>query len=231
MIVIQSDIDYNPFEELKKTNFEHITKGRSAATLVECDGDKIPIVRTTTIYKNPPIKFNDLHRTIIKKVECKFNNAMIELYDDHYKSMKFHTDQALDLEDKSSIAIYSCYKFPDKPNRKLIVINKATQQISEIILEHNSIVVFDLQTNSQHMHKIVLIDGRSNEWIGITYRVSKTYVDPNNPNIKLANEEERKEFYMQKKMENELIDFKYKPISYTINPSDLLALNNHHHSN
>jgi hypothetical protein len=126
--VLESALVENPFKKLvSETTFKEITHGRNVATFVEPIEGKIPIVRTTSIYKNPPQTFNELHREIVKGLDQKFNNAMLELYDTTYKTMKFHTDQSLDLEDKSYIAIYSCYPDPSQPNRMLTIYNKKTE--------------------------------------------------------------------------------------------------------
>jgi hypothetical protein len=181
--VLESALVENPFKKLvSETTFEEITYGRNVATLVEPIEGKIPIVRTTSIYKNPPQTFNELHRKIVKGLDQKFNNAMLELYDTTYKTMKFHTDQSLDLEDKSYIAIYSCYSDPLQPNRLLTICDKKTKETHEIILKHNSIVLFSKAANAECKHKITLMPGRHIQpWIGITYRTSKTYIDPKNP--------------------------------------------------
>jgi hypothetical protein len=78
------------------------------------------------------------------------------------------------------------------------------------------------------------------KWLGITFRLSKTYIEfvneisyfyKTDKKLKLANEEETKEFYKMRQTENKSINFEYPEINYTISESDLLfmveALNNH----
>lgn len=227
--VSYSPLTYNPFDILSRTKFEHVTKGRSAAILVELEDGKVPIVRTTTMYDNPAIKFSDLHKQLLSTTEIKYNNAMIEKYDSTYRTMGFHSDQAIDLDDNSYIAIYSCYKHPEKADRKLIVKDKVTSSLSTIPLAHNSIVTFSTETNSQYLHRIVLADkfDADNEWIGITYRLSKTYINPSSPHLRIASELECREFFKLKNIENSnnsttrIADI-YSSINYTISPSDLL---------
>ena len=92
------------------------------------------------------------------------------------------TPTALDLDANTQIAIFSCYSRPElaNPPRKLIVQSKEDGITVEIPLTHNSVVVFSLDANRRHRHKIVLDGGNhskhSNEWLGITFRTSKTLV-------------------------------------------------------
>jgi hypothetical protein len=216
----------NPFDELHTTKLEQITNGRFAAILVESVDNKVPIVRTTAIYKNPAMRFTQLHRDIISTTDYKFNNAMIELYTNEYKTMGFHSDQSLDLAEDSYIGIYSCYKYPDNSDRKLIIKNKSTKEISEIVMLHNHIILFSTETNNKFMHKIVLCESKkfkNNEWIGITYRLSKTFINPYNPHLRIANNSEKQEFYKLKNIENTTVQY-VDNIHYTISPSDLLPV-------
>jgi len=224
------DYKQNLFPELTKvTEFEDITKGRMGAVLVDIQNDLIPLVRTTTKYTNPAQKFNLFHYDIMEKIGIKFNNALIEVYDNQYCTMGFHSDQALDLEDGSYIGIYSCYEnhLNQTNPRKLIIKNKTTNKISEITMDHNSVILFQLSTNQQYLHKIILENNKSNQnnkWLGITFRLSKTFINPINNVLKLANEEESKNFYKLRSEENKSLNFQYPEINYTISMSDLLPV-------
>lgn len=229
----------NLFEELSNSiKFEQIIKGRKGAVLVDCKNDLVPIVRTTNNYNEPAQKFLPIHYEIINNIkkeyslpELEFNNALIEIYDSSYCNMGYHSDQALDLANNSYICIFSCY---DKPTdiRKLQIKTKATDECFEILLEHNSIILFSLPVNSYHLHKIVLEKNTSNnKWLGITFRLSKTYVKfvdglpyIGNKILRLANDEEKKEYYKQRSKENKLIDHSYPEIDYTISVSDMLPV-------
>jgi hypothetical protein len=214
----------NLFDALSSGSFETIALGRRGAILVSSK-ILIPVVRSTTEYKQPAQLFNSIHQSILSNLEHKFNNGMIEIYDDTYKTMGFHSDQALDLAPGSHIAIYSCYKNPAAANRQLIVKNKITSEIQTIPLDHNSIVVFSTSTNSQYLHKIVLQESttrRGNLWLGITFRLSKTFVY--DTVLRMATEIEKKEFYKMRSDENKSVDFTYPAIPYTISPSDLLPV-------
>jgi hypothetical protein len=223
-----------PFKELSKIKFENITNGRQGAVIAKIDNNLIPIVRTTSVYTQPIQEFNDIHHSIANQIKnCSFNNALVEIYNDNYKTMGYHSDQALDLEDDSFIAIYSCYENSSNPKRKLLIKNKETKECSEITMEHNSIILFDLLTNSQNLHKIVL-EGKSNSdpsnrWIGVTFRLSKTYINSenlriNNSNriLQIATERQRQEFYKHRGLENKKTNYIYPEINYTLSPSDIM---------
>ena len=253
MFKINLDIPENLFEELSKSvEFEDIVKGRKGANLVDDrNGLKpelvlIPIVRTTTVYNDTVQRFSSVHYDLIQQIRDKsdldidFNNAMIEIYDSSYRKMKYHTDQALDLAPDSYIGIFSCYSDPTKEIRTLKIQNKVTKEHSELILDQNSVVLFSVETNQQHVHKIVLETNKSNpvqdnKWLGITFRLSKTFIQFKNQNqyiipyfyqsnkiLRMANQEERKEFYKHKSRENQTVGYVYPDIDYTINQSDLI---------
>lgn len=181
-IINNDNDDTDLFTQLSKSaNFENICKGRRGAILVDPLNDTIPIVRTTTIYKNPPSKFLQIHHQIINQIpNITFNNAMIEIYTPKYRRMGFHTDQSLDLQPNSHICLFSCYENNSNAQnniRKLKVQNKITKKYSEIQLNNNSIVIFSTQTNQENVHKIVLESHKSTtRWLGITFRLSKTYI-------------------------------------------------------
>lgn len=177
------------------------------------------------------------------------NNALLEVYNYKYKKMKFHSDLALDLLDNSYIALYSCYNninVDDNNKRKLVIKNKETNEIEDkIILDHNSVILFSVETNSKYLHKIVLehnnkIDEEI-EWLGLTFRESKTFIryinnhdgldkntyesifNDNNNKLVLANEKEKKEFYKLRSEENNNIGkYNYPNINYSISPAELL---------
>ena len=236
------ETDTNLFNELSNSiNFEDVAKGRKGAVLVNCQNDLVPIVRTTSIYNHPAQKFLPIHYDIIEKIRevkngVEFNNALIEIYDHIYRTMGFHTDQSLDLENNSYICIFSCYE--DAPNntdlRKLVIKNKTTGECSEILLDNNSIVLFTVETNHEYVHKIVLdSDLSKNKWLGITFRLSKTfvkiidgvpYIQPSNSILRIANHNERNEFYKHKSKENLYTEFTYPEIDYTISKSDILPV-------
>ena len=80
---------------------------------------------------------------------------------------------------------------------------------------------------------IVFNNNSQNNWLGITFRLSKTFINFINEIpyfynseriLKLANNEETKEFYKLRKNENTNIDFKWPNLDYTINKSDLINL-------
>ncbi len=241
-IILDYDIDIDMFAALSNiTQFENIIKGKQGAVLVDLDTpNMIPLVRTTSSYLTPAQEYQDIHYNIIDAIKeeskmenLQFNNALIEIYDDRYSKMGFHSDQALDLKTDSYIAIYSCYKNKPLHPRKVIIKNKETKETSEITMDRNSVILFSLSTNSRHLHKIILDnemdDDMDNEWLGITFRMSKTFIyhENNIPYfysrrciLTVANEEERRMFYKLRGKENRKIEFEYPQLNFTISASD-----------
>ena len=219
------------FEKLAQSaHFEAVGKGRQGNHLVNPNEAGIPIVRTTTQYHIPANHFAAIHHKIAEAIQQEaqnawgrqgntlhFNNALIEIYDHSYMKMKYHSDQALDLVENSYIALFSCYAKPEKLNknswRKLKIQNKTTEEEFEFILENNTVIVFSLPTNTAFSHKIVLETSQpdaDNEWLGITFRQSKTFIHfrENLPYfvdgtpLKMADETESKAFYKLRGQEN-----------------------------
>jgi hypothetical protein len=147
------------------------------------------------------------------------------------------------------IALYSCYNnvnVDDNNKRKLVIKNKETNEIeNKIILDHNSVILFSVETNSKYLHKIVLEhNNKINEeieWLGLTFRESKTFIkyinnydkhnentykpifNDNNNELILANEKDKKEFYKLRSEENNNIGkYNYPNINYSISPAELL---------
>lgn len=233
----------NLFDELlASVRFEEVTKGRQGTVLVKPDKARgTPIVRTTTKYSMAAQCFRSVHTRLAQQIEknaslqTEFNNALIESYTNAYSKMGAHSDQALDLEEDSYIAIFSCYKHPDlaTPPRKLVIKSKERgSHPFEISLTHNGAVVFSLKTNSRFKHKIVLDTSGNvpeNQWLGITYRTSKTFVrycdeqaffEDGTP-LSLANDDQAQEFYRLRGCENKETNFTYPSIPFTISESDM----------
>lgn len=212
----------------------------------------IPIVRTTTKYQSPAQCFLPVHTRLadqirtIASLPMTLNNALVECYSNEYATMGMHSDQALDLQEGSFIAVYSCYKHPELTTRnaprKLVVQSKYPGGGTfEVPMTHNSVIVFSLDSNRRFKHKIVLERGRGyppeNEWFGMTLRTSKTFVQARGKNnngcgknvcfrdgtkLTLVTADERKEFYKCRGRENRETDFKYPRLTYTISGSDLM---------
>ena len=232
----------NIFEELANSaKFEKLSKGRQGTVLTHVHNNIIPIVRTTTKYNIPSQPFKQVHCDIINKINTVlktnqnlyFNNALIEMYDMNYTTMGEHSDQALDLDPDSYICLFSCYNnIETKDIRSLKIKNKTTNELSEIKLFNNSIILFSVKTNSNYLHKIVLDNVKTNDiWLGLTFRLSKTFIQfineipyfyKTNRILRLANEEELKEFYSLRQKENKSIMFEYPELNYTISSSDLI---------
>jgi hypothetical protein len=244
---IHLNYETNLFDQLSAIQFENIIPGRQGAILANLQDDKIPIVRSTTSYNNPTQSFLPIHHTIIEDIKSNsqikdLNNAQIEIYDSQYRKMKFHTDQSLDLADNSYICIYSCYDKPKYDVRKLIIKEKQTSKQTEMTLDHNSVIIFSTETNKKHLHKIILQNNNYNNlWLGITFRLSKTWIKfineipyfESNKQLILANKDEQKELRKLKGLENSKLDYQYPEISYTISTGDLIPMVSHNplHSN
>lgn len=234
----------NLFEELSASvRLESVGKGRLGTVLVKLDeSGQVPIVRTTTRYSAPAQRFLSIHEQLAQQIQkaaalsIGFNNALIESYTNAYTTMGGHSDQALDLAGDSFIAVFSCYKNPERvnPPRKLIIESKeAGEGIFDISLTHNGVVVFSVDTNRRYRHKIVLsANSRTpeNQWLGVTFRTSKTFVwfrdehayFGDDTRLTLADDEQRREFYKLRGRENNETDFIYPRITYTISESDLM---------
>lgn len=234
----------NLFEQLRSSlTFEDLGKGRQAAVITKIDGSgRVPIVRTTTAYGGAAWAFGSLHSSLASQIQrdaslsVRFNNAMIEKYTTAYATMGSHSDQALDLEDNSFIALFSCYENPEivESQRKLIVESKERKgETFEVPLVHNSVVVFSLAANRRFRHKIVLDTGgdvADNDWLGVTFRTSKTLVRfiggaacfADGTRLLLADDNQRREFFELRRRENAEVNFQYPQLTYTISESDML---------
>ena len=226
------------FEELVgSVRFDHVTNGRRGAVIVKAGPNGIPIVRTTTSYRASAQLFRPIHAELARTISesgslpATFNNALVEHYTNAYTTMKRHSDQAQDLADASFIAVYSCYREPELPSRRLIVQPKGAGARFEVPLDHGSVVVFSLDTNRLFTHAITLrTSAPQNDWFGITFRTSKTllrFVDgrptlPSGVHLTLASEDQRRELFQLRRRENEEPGFVYPSLSYTLSESDLV---------
>ncbi|RFM32539.1 hypothetical protein [Chitinophaga silvisoli] len=238
---ITLDIKENLFNELlESVNFDAVAKGRMGNHLVKEDEQGVPIVRTTTKYNKAANTFSDLHCRLVDCINATlegipvqhFNNALTEVYDRTYTKMGFHSDQALDLDPHSYIGVFSCYERPAEHVRQLIVQDKVSGEESAYAMTHNSVVLFSVENNTRFLHKIVL-DGAANSnnrWLGITFRVSKTYIQfegdvarfADGEVLTLATDVQEKEFYRLRGEENRSLGFRYPELRYTINKADMI---------
>lgn len=223
-----------PFEEnlFSSLVMEQVTTGRQGIILREEKNGLFPIVRSTTRYQLPASSFPPSFLRLKKEVEkvCgkELNNAMVEVYDSRYRSMKFHSDLSLDLEEGSQICIFSCY---DKAGstRTLVIKDKITGEEREIELLHNSLVSFSTETNRRYLHKIIQKGSSGSRWLGVTLRKSNSYVQfkegipyLNNDVLHLASHEEEREFFSLRRTENQSLSFEYPFLNYTVSEDDLL---------
>lgn len=224
-----------------------ITSGRVGNHLTRPDDRGVPLVRTTTCYDSPPLCFTNDHDEVITRIkralhvdhqiklnEHPFNHALLEMYDQKYRKMGFHSDQALDLDPDSYIAIYSCYDRPPQGSiRRLSIKSKETDERLSIDLTQDSVVLFSVATNAKYLHKIHLPSGGNNgvRWLGLTLRYAKTYLSfdrhipmlPDGQQLTLATDEQRSVFFKLRSQENRSTHFDYPTITYTISHGDLQA--------
>jgi hypothetical protein len=228
----------NPFEELLgSVRFDDVTAGRRGTVIVKAGANGTPIVRSTTSYRGPAQPFRPIHDRLAQEIRehaslaQPLDNALVEHYTRAYATMKRHSDQALDLDEASSIAVYSCYRDPARPSRRLIVKPKESGDAFDVPLDHGCVVVFSLETNRRFTHAIALrANAPDNDWLGITFRTSKTFVRfvdgqptlSGGARLTLANEDQRRELFQLRRRENDETGFAYPAISYTVSESDLL---------
>ena len=151
--------------------------------------------------------------------------------------MGFHCDQSQDLEENTLICILSFYLNPTAQGKRAFVYKQKNDDVENtIIMEHNSMLIFDTQVNMYHLHKIVLTESKNNEWVGLTFRTSKTFVQfthvdkieqpiptiNNQPLRFVTDEKEKKEYFFLKGLENKQADFTWPILTYTISPSNLM---------
>ncbi|WP_327674568.1 hypothetical protein [Kitasatospora sp. NBC_00458] len=235
------------FAELSASaRLDDVGKGRRGAVLTRTDGTGgVPLVRTTTRYGGPAQPFRAVHERLARQVRellalpVGFDNALIETYTNAYRTMGSHSDQALDLADGSFIALFSCYRHPEAtPPRKLVFESKASGEGSgdegfEVPLTHHGVVAFSVASNRRLRHRIVLdapAQPADNQWLGVTFRTSKTIVRFRDGEAYLregerlvpADDEQRQEFYRLRRRENRETDFVYPPLTYTLSEGDLM---------
>jgi hypothetical protein len=232
MNILRLDIARDSFQRLHAaTTLEDVCAGRKGAIIVDVqEGGLVPLVRSTTNYRQAAQAFKDVHRDILSRIPPA-NNAMVEVYTNEYRRMGFHTDMALDLVEDSFICLFSCYENPDCDQRVLQVKHKTDPgRYFDIPLCHNSAVFFSMETNRNYVHRIVLPpQAATNRWLGVTFRLSKTFVrytpEPrlNNRILHLASDVERAELHKNKGRENALIAHTYPTdLDYTLSEGDLL---------
>lgn len=240
--IYQLSFERNPYKTLVDCiNYEKITNDRYGTVIVKEKDGKIPLVRTTTKYKNPAQLFKPIHFEIIKKIQnetglnIEFNNGLCEIYGQGYRKMGEHSDQALDLDKDSYICLFSCYNEPNHEIRTLKVREKCGDKKYSFNMDQYSVILFSVKENAKHIHKIILdkISSKTNiKWVGITFRCSKCYINykdgipymPNGSKLKLACGEEKKKFYKLRGKENKEILYDYPECNYTISSSDLMEV-------
>lgn len=230
-------------ELMQAADLEAVGKGRQGAVLTLPDEQRgFPLVRTTSRYASPAQCWSATHGRLAEEVsslasiENTFNNVLFEHYTNAYAKMGFHSDQALDLQPDTHIAILSTYATRPEAGteRKLVVEPKGSGDSFELVMGHNSVIVFSVDVNRHFRHKIVLDKSSNppeNEWLGLTFRTSNTLVTYSSEGVVLSDgteltlgsDEEAREFFQLRGRENREPGFDYPPCTFTISPSDLMV--------
>jgi len=260
---LEDDFKVNPFDELfTSVNWESMTEGRKGTNIVldyQSNDNKMvtPLVRTTTRCLKANQRMLPVHHDLIHLIQTaakkenhddvSFNHALMEVYDQRYRTMKYHSDQALDLHPDSWIALFSCYHNPlcTASVRTLRIKNKTNYKEMDIVLDHNSVVLFSTATNSHWWHKIILPSPlgkkenttvRDSMWLGVTLRQAQTFVsfcdDEKKPYfvntqqpLTVATPEESQQFYSHRGLENATVGrYVYPDTTYTLSQGDLLPI-------
>jgi hypothetical protein len=172
-------------------HFEEVAKGRRGAVLLkklDTETDAlVPLVRSTTKYSARHQWLGAAHANVLSHLAFQrvpTNNILIEQYTWEYRAMGAHSDQCLDLDLASDIALLTLYSDPDNPRcdkRKLVIVHKTTGEQRVIVLEHGSCVVFSVEQNAEFLHRIVPVSDdvdmpNGTTWLGLTCRCSKRRV-------------------------------------------------------
>lgn len=248
---IKLDIDDDTlFEQLAASVcFEDVTGGRAGNHLTRPGLRGTPIVRTTTSYLDPACVFTAHHDALIERIKANaasqaaltlhdepFNHALIEIYDQRYTKMGYHSDQSLDLDPDAFIAVFSCYDRDVRGSgpgvRQLMVRGKETSERFTIPLEHGSVVLFSVEANARFSHKIILPAPapEPTRWLGLTLRRSKTFVTfdeqgarlEDGARLTLADDAQRRAFYKLRGAENKATHFEYPRLDITLSEADLM---------
>lgn len=219
---------------------ERVGKGRAVAVLIrEQEDGCVPIVRTTARYDTPAQPFPDAVRALAETIctisgAMAFNNGMAEVYDRSYRSMRSHSDMALDLKLASHIAIVTVYDVPPSPDamRRLVICNKETLEETTLPLPPDTVTLFSVADNRRFRHKIVAGPSMADiQWLGITLRTSQTHVHfrhgvPHIGDVELtaATAEQERELLLQRRAENDAVAFIYPSVAFTLSKSDMLPL-------
>jgi hypothetical protein len=232
------------FEQLEASlRFETVAIGRKGVHLTRPGPRGVPLVRTTTCYRDAAQPFGSLHEAIVERVVAAsclpqpgFNHALAELYEPQYRKMGYHSDQALDLDPGSTVAVVSCYDRDVGPDdrgvRQLMVKSKTTDERFTLPMQHGSVIEFSVATNARFAHKIILptADANAPRWIGLTLRQAKTFVTwrdgkpyfEDGSALVLADDEQRHTFFRLCGAENRAPEFEYPPLHFTVSDGDLL---------
>jgi alkylated DNA repair dioxygenase AlkB len=111
---------------------------------------------------------------IEKKLNCKLNHALIQLYRNGDDMIGEHSDKTLDIKHGSVIVNYSV-----GVTRTMRLRKKDKTQIEKVDLTNNSIFVLGPETNKKWLHMIKSNSSINGERISFTFRNIATFIDDN----------------------------------------------------
>jgi hypothetical protein len=111
---------------------------------------------------------------IEKKLNCKLNHVLIQLYRNGDDMIGEHSDKTLDIKHGSVIVNYSV-----GTTRTMRLRKKDKTKIEKVDLINNSIFVLGPETNKKWLHMIKSNSSINGERISFTFRNIATFIDDN----------------------------------------------------
>eukprot|EP00339_Tiarina_fusa_P024140 CAMPEP_0117052718 /NCGR_PEP_ID=MMETSP0472-20121206/36445_1 /TAXON_ID=693140 ORGANISM="Tiarina fusus, Strain LIS" /NCGR_SAMPLE_ID=MMETSP0472 /ASSEMBLY_ACC=CAM_ASM_000603 /LENGTH=158 /DNA_ID=CAMNT_0004767461 /DNA_START=14 /DNA_END=487 /DNA_ORIENTATION=- len=148
------DVQPEDYNSIFNLDFETYRPGRMGLKAYKPKGELIPLHRSTNVMKQGAIPFTPTIQRL-SDLAGDYNYALIEWYDDRYKTMGYHSDCCFDSVPDSDISVLSLYPNENLKPRTLFVKNKQTGEITEIPMKHGHVIRMSYDFNRKHLHKIV----------------------------------------------------------------------------
>jgi alkylated DNA repair dioxygenase AlkB len=142
------------------------SKTASGYPLYRHPADYTPITKDFT-----PITIK-IKEYIEKRLNCKFNHVLIQLYRNGDDMIGEHSDKTLDIKHGSVIVNYSV-----GTTRTMRLRKKDKTKIEKVDLTNNSIFVLGPETNKKWLHMIKSNSSINGERISFTFRNIATFID------------------------------------------------------
>lgn len=147
---------------------------RTGVYLSEVDKGNFHLMRCSTNLSGPTENFKSVDRELINYVNRRFgtkcNHVLAQVY--HNKridgknkkaKIKTHSDKTKDMDPDGVIAFCTFYDRPTTKFSKLRFTNKKTSEKTDYILENNSLLIIDIDTNAKYTHEIIPSPGEVEE--------------------------------------------------------------------